>query len=72
MTAEVPAELAAYVALMPSRRPRNSATISDRDDFTVGRAEVGLAVMQTFFADDVHENPEPPRGRIEMLPSGST
>jgi hypothetical protein len=24
MTAEVPAELAAYVALMPSRRPRNS------------------------------------------------
>jgi hypothetical protein len=52
-------------SLMPS--------ISDRrDDFTVGRAEVGLAVVQTLFADDVHGNPQPPRGRIEMLPSGST
>jgi hypothetical protein len=34
--------------------------------------EVGLAVVQTLFADDVHGNPQPPRGRIEMLPSGST
>jgi hypothetical protein len=24
--------------------------------------------VQTFFADDVHRNPQPPRGRIEMLP----
>jgi hypothetical protein len=36
------------------------------------KAEVGLAVVQTFFADDVHGNPQPPRGRIVMLSSGST
>ena len=49
------------------------ATVSDRrDDLTKGRAEVGLAVVQTLFADDVHGNPQPPRGRIEMLPSAFT
>ena len=53
--------------------PRNSRNIDDRrDDLTKGRAEVGLAVVQTFFADDVHGKPQPPRGRIVMLPSGST
>ena len=49
------------------------ATVSDRrDDLSECRAEVGLAVVQTFFADDVHGKPQPPRGRIVMLPSGST
>jgi hypothetical protein len=34
-----------------------------------GRAEASLAVVQTFFADDVHGNPQPPRGVDRMLPS---
>jgi hypothetical protein len=44
-----------------------------RDDLTKGRAEVSFAVVQSFFfADDVHGNLQPPRGRIEMSPSGPT
>jgi hypothetical protein len=35
-------------------------------------AQVGLAVVQTLFADDVHGNPQPPRGVDRMLPSAFT
>jgi hypothetical protein len=48
------------------------AAVDDRrDDLRECRAKVGIAVVQTLFADDVHGNLQPPRGRIEMLPSGS-
>jgi len=59
---------------MASRRAAQSTQPSAdrRDDFTVGRAEVGLAVVQTLFADDVHGNPQPPRGVDRMLPSAFT
>jgi hypothetical protein len=61
-------------SLMASRGPAQSTQPSAiaGDDLTKGRAEVGLAVVQTFFADDVHGNPQPPRGVDRMLPSAFT
>ena len=38
----------------------------------LGRAEVGLAVLQTLLADDVHGNPQPPRGVDRIEPSAFT
>ena len=54
-----------------ARRAIHAAVSDRRDDLIKGRAEVGLAVVQTFFADETFMG-TPSRERIEMLPSAFT
>jgi hypothetical protein len=61
-----------------TRRAVHATVSNRRDDFTVGRAEVGLAVVQTFFADETfmgtpsHRAPRSTRVRLSAAGMPST
>jgi len=60
-------------SLMALRRAAQSTQPSAIAAMTSPKAaEVGLAVVQFWGNVSLHQNPQPPRGRIVMLPSGST